>query len=222
MARPEDPEHLHRTGDAAQDASPDRHQVEVALDKVFGGVADDHGARLRLGLETGGHVGRRPHDVRGVHRAGARCQSADHDGAGMDTHPDGDIDAVLVAQLDAGDLHPLDQAESGQHRPPGVVLVHVGVAEAGNDPVTLELQDATIQFLGRRRGRTPVPGEDVVHDLRFGQLGQVCRSHDVREDQGDERPLTRRERLFGPGPVEQLRRRAGWPDQRPARHRPAR
>ena len=68
----------------------------------------------------------------------------------MDPHPDGDIDAVLVVQFGAGDLHPLDQAQAGQHRPPGVVLVDVGVAEAGNDPVTLELQDAAVELLGGR------------------------------------------------------------------------
>ncbi len=98
--------------------------------------------------------------------------------------------------------HPFDEPQSGQHRPPGVVPVGRRVAEARNDAVALELQDATVQLLDGLGRHPAVDGEDLLHDLGLGHLGHVGRLDDVGEDQADEGPLAFGQRALERGPFD--------------------
>ena len=166
---------------------PDRLQLEVGLDELPGGVADDHGAGIGLTLQARRHVGDRPREGGAVEDP--RGQPGDHDGARMDTDADGGLDAVATVQLHAGGPHPLDEPQSGQDSPPRVVLVRHGVSEARHDAVALELEHATAQFLDGLRCHPAVEDEDVLDDLRLGHIGHLGRLDDVGEDQADEGPL---------------------------------
>ena len=194
---------LHGAGDPLERARPDRLQLEMWFDEVSCGLADHHRAGLGLPLEARRHVGHRTGQGRPVDDP--RGQPGDHDGARVDTDPDGGLNAVPTAQLDGRLRHPLDEPQPGLHRPPGVVLVRGGVAEARHDAVALELEHAAAQLLDGLRRHPPVQGEDILNDLRLGHLGHVGRLHDVGEDQADEGSLA-------PG--------QGALERRPLHHRP--
>ena len=57
---------LHRAGDAPERARAHRLQLEVRLDELPGGVADDHRPGLGLSLQPRRHVGGRPREGRAV------------------------------------------------------------------------------------------------------------------------------------------------------------
>ena len=105
-------------------------------------------------------------------------------------------------QLNAGVLHPLDQPQRGQDRPPGVVLVGDRVPEAGHDAVALELQHAPAQLLDGLRRHPAVEDEDVLNHLGLGHLGHVGRLDDVGEDQADEGTLAPGQGTLQRGPLE--------------------
>jgi len=65
----------------------------------------------------------------------------------MHADPDGRLNVVAALQLNAGVLHPFDEAQRRQDRPSRVVFVRHGVAEAGHYAVALELEHAPAQLL---------------------------------------------------------------------------
>ena len=184
----------------------------VSLITTVPGSASPSRRAATLGTEPG--QGRPVDDPRG--------QPGDHDGARVDADTDCRLDAVPSLQLDGRVRHPLDEPQPGQHGPPGVVLVRGGVAEARHDAVALELEHAAPQLLDGLRRHPPVQGEDVLNDLRLGHFGHVGRLHDVGEDQADEGALAPRAGSARASPAPAWRRRAGSPDRRRARRRPAR
>ena len=104
----------------------------------------------------------------------------------MHANPDSRLNVVATLQLNGGVLHPFDKAQAREDCPSGVVLVCHRVAEAGNDAVALELENAPTQLLDRLGGDSAVEDKDVLNDLGFGLLCHIGRLHDVGEHQADE------------------------------------
>ena len=135
VARPLDGEDLDRAADALQPALAERVQEEVGVDELLGDVADHDRAGLGRLLDPRGEVGHQADDRVPLRDGAVLAQVGDHHPPGVDPDPDLGGHAEPAVQLGAGIPHRGDEVEAGEHGPPGVVLVRLGIAEAGEDAV---------------------------------------------------------------------------------------
>ena len=122
----------------------------------------------------------------------------------MDADADGSLDAEAPADVRAGLEHALNDLQACEHGPLGVVAMGLGMPEAGDDAVALELQDMALQRIDRTGCRVAVDPEQVTHGLGFGFLGHRSGSHDVREQEGHHGSQATRESILRPDSLEHL------------------
>ena len=164
---------------------PSDRRLEVGLDDVVGDVADDERAWRRDRLEAGGHVGRSADDRAALpHRARDRswrpppCRCGRRRGPGS---------SRCCCRATAGVAR--HEGETGQDGPPGVVLVRLGMPEAGHDPIALELDDLPAVALDGAVGHVAVGPVEIPHRLGLDGVGQRRGADEIGEQERDERPL---------------------------------
>ena len=110
--------------------------VEVGVDELLGDVADHDHARVRppAGSARRGSAPAPTMESRSATDLIVAEVGDDHP-PGVDADPDLGGHAEAALEVGAGVAHRHDEVEPGEHRPAGVVLVRVGVAEAGEDAV---------------------------------------------------------------------------------------
>ena len=99
---------------------------EEARDLPLHGRSDDNGSRFGEGLDARGDVRRLAEDL---------AYRVDHDGTGVEADARGELRLAgsRVTGVELG-KRPLDR-ERGAHRPFGVVLLRMGIAEQRHQPV---------------------------------------------------------------------------------------
>ena len=196
-----DTKDLDRAGNALQCLLPERGQHEAVFDQGPRRVADDHRIGLGDRLDPSRHVRRRPDDI--GQAALTRRQADDHRAA-VDADADGSLDAEAPADVRADLEHALHDFQACEHRPLGVVAMRLGMPEAGEDAVALELQDLALQRIDRTGCRVAVDPEQVTHGLGFRFLGHGSGSHDVREQEGHHGSQATRESVLRPDSLKHL------------------
>ena len=119
---------------------------EEARDLPLHGRSDENGSRFGEGLDARGDVRRLAEDL--------ACR-VDHDGTGVEADARGELGwPALVSGVELGE-RPLDR-ERGAHRPFGVVLLRMGIAEQRHQPVAEFLE----QVPAERPSPPPRPRRD--------------------------------------------------------------
>ena len=174
---------------------------------------------VRLGkrLQPGGEV-RRLADDRVLLRGTLADQIADHDQPGGDADPH----AQSLSRRQSADR--LDEREAGAHRPLGVVLVRLRVAEIDQHPVAHVLGDKAVEAGDRLGDRAVVGADDLAQVLGVeprrerGRADQIAEHHrelpafgvdlsERRRGQMSRSPLTE-PRLGAPSPGRRSRQAA--------------
>jgi hypothetical protein len=96
-----------------------------------------------------------------------------------------EIPAVPLPKLGAMLVDQLLQAEGGERRPPGMVLVGDRRPEDGHEAVAQELVDRPLVAVDLGEGELEEAVEQQVHRLRPQPLGERRRPHEVAEDDRD-------------------------------------
>jgi hypothetical protein len=82
-------------------------------------------------------------------------------------------------------MQALPDANSSQHRPPGMVLMGNGGAEQGHKAIAEELVDGPLVAVHLAQGQVEELIEQRVHGLRAQALGQSRGVGQVAEEYGD-------------------------------------
>src|SRR5690606_10249122 len=108
---------------------------EVCVDELVRDIADHDHALLSSALDPRGEVGGDAQDRVAGDDVDVPAGARDHDLAGMDSHAQlsGGSDATL--QLGTPVVHRHYHVQASEHRATRVVLVHLGIAEPGQDAV---------------------------------------------------------------------------------------
>ena len=167
---------------APQIDGPERLGADVSGHQARGRLADEDLPRRGRGLQTGGHVDgvadRREVDGHLV------AEVPQHHHAAVDPHPGRERLAVAV-DGERVLLQPPPDAERGQQRPPGVVLVRHRRADERHEAVPEELVDGAAVAVDLGQGELEEAAEQLVHSLGAEVLGQGRRAHDVAEQHRD-------------------------------------
>jgi hypothetical protein len=119
----------------------------------------------------------------------AAAQLADHHRAGVDAHPRRDAHPVLRLESRVERLQPAQQLAPGAHRPLGVVLVGLRVAEVDQQPVAQVLHDLAAVAGGGGDGLGLVGLHRPAVGLGVELLGQRRRAHQIAEHHRQVAPL---------------------------------
>ncbi len=157
--------------------------LDLAMDQPPRRLADQDRARLGDLLQAGRQVRGVAHG--GVVGAEVVANAADHDPAGIETHPDLELDAVALAQLGVLVADRLLETQGRQDGAAGVVLVRDRRAEQGHEAVAQELVDGPLVAVDRPQGELEEPVDQEMHDLRSEPLRQPSGPDHVAEDDGD-------------------------------------
>ena len=151
-----------------------------ALDETLRRLADQHGAGLGGLLEPGREVGRVAH--RGVVHAEVVADAPHDDEPAVEPHAHHELgrEAGPGARL----VQAAQDAERGQHRAAGVILVRDGRAEQRHEAVAEELVDRAFVVVDLGEGQLEEALEQTVHRLRPQPRGQLRRIGDVAKQHG--------------------------------------
>ena len=153
--------------------------LEEIADQPACARGDHHRVRLGQGLQAGGQVRRFADDRLFLRRAFADQIADNH-------QPGGDPDARL--QLDGLDVeatHRIDRAQPRSHRPLGVVLMRLRVAEIDQYAVAHVPGDKTIALGDFCGDSAVIRGDDLAQILGIKLRGECGRADQVAEHHGE-------------------------------------
>jgi hypothetical protein len=166
-------EDLDRAGDALQLSAAHRLDVEAPADEGLRRVADDDRVGLGECLQPRGLVGGRARDAVAV----------EDDEVGVHRDPEAQLDLAARARPLGALADRPHHVERAEDRPPRVVLVDVGVAEADEHPVALVVLHEAAEPPDRGRAGPAVVGEDLLDVLGVATVGHRRRADEVAEHQ---------------------------------------
>ena len=171
---------LDRTGEALELVLAQLLAVEQAADQTAGPGADDDAAGLCERLQAGGEV-RRLADHRLLLGAAVADQVADHHEPGRDADPG--LEPEVGPRRQRRDR--LDQLEAGAHRPLGVALVGLRIAEVGEHAVAHVLGEMALEALDHRGAAALIGGDHRPHVLGVEHRRERGRVDQVAEQDGE-------------------------------------
>ena len=182
-----DAEHLDRGGHALDRVRPQFLTGESSLDQAPGGGADHDRVGRGEALEPGGHVRRVAQ--RQPFLATATAHRAHDHQAGMDAHPDRQLDPALGHEALVQPSHGLHHAEGGAHGALAIVLVRLRVAEVDEQAVAEVLGDVPLEALDHLGAHALVCAYHLAQFLRIQAGGEGGRADQVAEEHGEVAPF---------------------------------
>ena len=179
----EEPPRPHRAGASLDGERTALLEHEPALEQSGGAVADEHGAGLGRGLETGcdvGHVAQRDRlRRRHAHSPDCRRPRVDPNAHVEAVDPPGRADVLGVRADD------LEDAQRRARRPLRVVGVRRRDAEQRADAVALVRLDGSTELLDGPADAGHAFADERLHLLWQQALAERRRPHDVGEERSD-------------------------------------
>ena len=160
--------------------------LEQAAGKALCRSPDGNGVRRRKGLQPGGQI-RSIADHRCLLGGSATDQVADHHCArgNADAHREAAANCLFDVEL----VDRIDDREAGVDRPFGVVLVHLGKPEIGQDTVAEIAGDESVVTGNQIGTGVLVDADDVTHVLGIEDVGDRSRIDQIAEQNGQLSPF---------------------------------
>src|SRR5215471_5084469 len=171
----------------------ERARTTIASNQTMRRFGDDNLIRPRFLLQTGRDIGGIPDG--GIIHPQVITDSTYDDHARVETHPEGELNTMLLCWLGLVCLELTTQLQGGEHRAASVILVGKRGAKEGHEAVTQELINGPFVTMDRAEGQLKELVQDGMHDLWPKLFSQARRVGQITKEYGDLLPLTFERRM---------------------------
>ncbi len=177
------PEHMDWLGEALQRVVARILGEEETLHQALAGRADHQAVFVGQPLQAGGQVRRLAQGELLAPLAASDCSHHHQAGVNADAHRQGDLQIGHQRCTQRADR--LDDAEPRPHRPLGVVLMGLGMAEVDHQAIAEELGDMAFVAFDDGGAGGLISADDLAQILWIEPRGQRGRTCEVAEHDGD-------------------------------------
>ena len=156
---------------------------DIALDQAQGVSAHHHRVGFRQPLQPRRQI-RRVSQGQAFMPPSTAHLPHNHQ-AGVDSHAHGELDVPLSLQPGIELPHRLQHRQAGVDRPPGVVLVRLGIAKVDQEPIPEILRDIAVKALDHRGTGVLVRSHHLALVFRVKPPGQAGRVDQITEQYGE-------------------------------------
>jgi hypothetical protein len=152
---------------------------KVAAHQAEGGRTDHGRIRRRQALETGRKIGRLPQ--RQLFLATAAPDFAHYHQAGMDPHPHGQLDPLLLLQSAVERRRGLHHGQPGAYRSLRIVLMRLRIAKVDEQAIAEILGNVALEALDDRGTGLLIGTHHLAVVFRIELTGEGSRVHQITE-----------------------------------------